>query len=158
MIYKLIVNWSDDEGDQEIALGGPGDETSVITGTAFWIDTLDDNSKVKAKGTLARLNIKGKIDAAAENKKQVNGKLTKIFHWATDFKNDTTYRKVTVEIYADGAKLYRKYEIDRVFVRDYKETFQTVKGEDGKDVEEAFFEIDLTQQENQWDKVFAIDV
>ena len=150
MDYILKVEW--DEGDNVIEIGGVKEEKPVITSAEVWLDTIDDDTSKKSKAMLARVNIKGKFLSGSEAPK-LKEKLRDIFLWAMDFKMSTTYRKVTLTVKEDEETVFRTYEFDKIFVRDYKEIFKN-SDEEGSDGDKGgTFELDLTQQDNQLDTI-----
>lgn len=150
MDYILKVEW--DEGDNVIEIGGVKEEKPVITSAEVWLDTIDDDTSKKSKAMLARVNIKGKFLSGSEAPK-LKEKLREMFLWAMDFKMSTTYRKVTLTVKEDEETVFRTYEFDKIFVRDYKEIFKN-SDEEGSDGDKGgTFELDLTQQDNQLDTI-----
>ena len=150
MDYILKVEW--DEGDRVIEIGEVKEEKPVITSAEVWLDTIDDDTSKKSKAMLARVNIKGKFLSGSEAPK-LKEKLRDIFLWAMDFKMSTTYRKVTLTVKEDEETVFRTYEFDKIFVRDYKEIFKN-SDEEGSDGDKGgTFELDLTQQDNQLDTI-----
>lgn len=136
--------------DEEINLGGVK-QNDIIDEVEVQIDTIDDNTRNKSKGTLARVFIKGKFNLTdTEEGRKLNEELTKIFNWSIDFSNNT-YRSVTIDVYNDDKK-FRVYKLDKMFVRDYRENY---KGTGDDTSEGCGFELDLTQQDNHWDLVSA---
>lgn len=136
--------------DEVIMLGGPDDD-SIIDEVKVQIDTIDDNTRNKSKGTLARVFIKGQCNLEeTEKNSKLNEELTKIFNWSIDFSSNT-YRSVTVDVYNDEKK-FRVYKLDKMFVRDYQEHY---KGTGDDSSETCWFELDLTQQDNHWELVSA---
>lgn len=137
-----------------IRLGGPdadGVLSADVTDVEVLLDTHDDQVTEKASGMLARVTVKGAIA------KDDNPELLKVFAWAKDFDEDTTYRKVKITVYSDDkGKVFRTYEFEEMFVRDYEESYVvTEKSDDNKgNVKETrAFALYMTQIKNKLDKV-----
>lgn len=152
MNYVLKIEW--DDGEQSIEIGESKEEQAVITDAEVMLDTIDDNTRNKSKAMLARVNVKGQI--VGKKIRDLREKLIDIFNWAKDLSVDTTYRKVTLIVKEDESTDLRKYEIENMFVRDYKETYHNSDEKGGQGDKGGMFELDLTQQENDLDKVYVL--
>ena len=114
-------------------------EKNMIYFADVSLDTLNNDAQKKSNALLARMSIQGKIEAS------INDALIKISEWTRDFKEATTYRKVTLTIKSDETGvILRTYEIPDMFVCDYSEVYSAPEDEDG-----TFFALKLTQKENQ---------
>ena len=152
MNYTLKIEW--DDGEQSIEIGASKEEQAVITDAEVMLDTIDDTTRNKSKAMLAKINVKGQI--IGKKIPKLKDSLRDIFLWATDFSVDTTYRKVTLTVKEDEATVLRTYEIENMFVRDYKETYRNSDEKGGQGDKGGMFELDLTQQENDLDKIVVL--
>ena len=152
MIYTLKVEW--DDGEKLIEIGESKDEQAVITDAEVFLDTIDDTTRNKSKAMLAKINVKGQI--IGKKIPKLKDSLLDIFNWARDFEVDSTYRKVTLTIKEDAATVLRTYEIQNMFVRDYKETYQNSDQKGGQGDKGGMFELALTQQENDLKKILVL--
>ncbi len=114
-------------------------EPNMINFADISLDTLNDDAQKKSNAILARMSVKGKIEAS------INDALIKISEWTRDLKEATTYRKVTLTVKSDNSGvILRTYEIPDMFVCDYREVYGAPENEDG-----TYFVLKLTQKENQ---------
>lgn len=114
-------------------------EPNMINFADISLDTLNDDAQKKSNAILARMSVKGKIEAS------INDALIKISEWTRDLKEATTYRKVTLTVKSDETGvILRTYEIPNMFVCDYREVYGAPENEDG-----TYFVLKLTQKENQ---------
>ena len=116
-MIKFGVTIESQDGEA-ITLGGPKD--AAITDVKVEFDTIDNNVMSKSNAMVTRIEISGNITEGN------NEQLQKIFNWAKDFKNSTTYRTVKIVIYGseEGDEL-RNYSVTPVFVTDYTEQYQS---------------------------------
>lgn len=114
-------------------------EENTIYFAEVFLHTLNKDTQKKSNAMLALMTIQGGI------KSSINDSLIKISEWARDLKNETTYRKVILTMKEDEAGVpLRTYEIPDMFVCDYREIYGNPS-----DDKTAFFELNLTQKENQ---------
>lgn len=114
-------------------------ELNMINFADISLDTMNDDAQKKSNAILARMTVKGKIEAS------INDALIKISEWTRDLKEATTYRKVTLTVKSDNSGvILRTYEIPDMFVCDYSEVYGAPENEDG-----TYFVLKLTQKENQ---------
>lgn len=134
--FKLVVSG----GENPIELAKDVSKVEVF------IDTVEDNVMGRASGVLAKLTVKGKID------EKNSAPFLELFRWSKDFNSDTQYRKVELYIYSgdNESGCYRHYEFGRMFVVDYKEIYPDSKE---KSAQYGSFELNLTQQDDNWDSV-----
>lgn len=152
MIYTLKIEWED--GDKTIEIGATKEEQVVITDAEVMLDTVDDYTRNKSKAMLAKISVKGQILGTKAQK--LKESLREIFLWATDFKVNSTYRKVILTIKEDETTVLRTYEIQNMFVRDYKEIYQNSEQKGGQGDKGGMFELYLTQQENDLDNILVL--
>ena len=152
MNYILKIEW--DDGEQSIEIGATKEEQVVITDAEVMLDTIDNTTRNKSKAMLAKINVKGQI--IGQKIPKLKDSLRGIFLWATDFSISTTYRKVTLTVKEDDTTVLRTYEIENMFVRDYKETYRNSDEQGGQGDKGGMFELDLTQQENDLDKILVL--
>lgn len=146
MRYKLRIEWGD---EQVIEIGANNDEEKIITDVDVWMHTLNDNATKKTNAMLARVTVKGTIDASKDSlKKNLSQKLRDIFEWSKDFNSGTTYRTIRLEMY-ENEFTFRKYKLDRVFLHDYKEQY-------GEGDQVGTFMLEITQQDNELDTIEAV--
>ena len=130
IFYELKI----ESGDNVIEIT----EESTIYSAEVFLDTINNDTQKKSNAMLARVTIQGKIDVS------INDRLINISEWARDLNDKTTYRKVTLTVKEDATTTLRTYEIPDMFVYDYCEIYG-----DPIDNKTAFFELKLTQKENQ---------
>ena len=128
MNYILKIEW--DDGEQSIEIGATNEEQVVITDAEVMLDTIDNITRNKSKAMLAKINVKGQI--IGQKIPKLKDSLRGIFLWATDFSIRTTYRKVTLTVKEDETTVLRTYEIENMFVRDYKETYRNSDEQGGQ--------------------------
>ena len=119
-------------GDNPIELG------AQVKKVETFMDTINNDTQSKSGGMLAKLEISGDI------RSQDSAIFVELFKWAKDFKDKTQYRKVEVEVGAAEDSIFRRYEYDKMFVVDYKETYV------GEGREHGSFILNLTQQDDNW--------
>lgn len=154
MNYILKIEW--DDGEQSIEIGASKDEQAVITDAEVMLDTIDNTTRNKSKAVLAKINVKGQIIGKGQGITKLKDSLRDIFLWATDFSVDTTYRKVTLTVKEDEANVLRTYEIENMFVRDYRETYRNSVEEGGQGDKGGMFELNLTQRENNLTTILVL--
>lgn len=152
MIYTLKIEW--DDGEKTIEIGATKEEQVVITDAEVMLDTVDDYTRNKSKAMLAKISVKGQILGTKAPK--LKESLRDIFLWATDFEVDTTYRKVTLTVKESSNNVLRTYEIENMFVSDYKEKYRNSDEKGGQGDKGGIFELYLTQQENDLDKILVL--
>ena len=149
MNYILKIEW--DDGEQSVEIGATQEEKTVITDAEVMLDTIDNTTRNKSKAVLAKINVKGQI--IGKKAPKLKDSLRGIFLWATDFSVSTTYRKVTLTVMEDDEIVLRTYEIENMFVRDYRETYRNSDQQGGQGDKGGMFELNLTQQENDLDRI-----
>lgn len=152
MIYTLKIEW--DDGEKAIEIGASEEEENVITDGEIFLNTIDENTRNKSKAMLAEINVKGQI--IGKKSPKLRESLRDIFNWARDFEVDTTYRKVTLTIKESSTTVLCTYEIENMFVRSYKETYQNSNQKGGQGDKGGMFELDLAQQENDLKKILVL--
>lgn len=147
MLYYYVVEIG---GNEEIKLGGelePGKLSQDLTYVDVMLDTKDDSVSEKSNSMLARVTVKGKITT------DTNPELLKVFAWAHDYSKETTYRNVKITVYEDVTTILRTYELEKIFVRDYKEIYDTVAVDNKGENSTGRFELYMTQQDNMLEKI-----
>ena len=120
-----LVNIINNEGTIEISSKEENNEVT-ITSVDFCINTLDDKTRNNSDAKRVEIIIKGTI-----NKGNKDNTL-KLLKWAFDDDQNTLYRKVEIEVYSDAkmtGALLRRYEVNEMFVIDYKEKKSEEKNE-----------------------------
>lgn len=134
----------------------PGDDKSIIelgkteqeennqgnclTDVNIYLDTIDNDTKQKSLGMLAKIEVFGKIYEGEKLKSMYKA----LFDWAKSLDKSQWYKTVEIEIKDDGGQdTFRKYHFENIFVVDYKEFYG--KNNDRK---EDHFELFMKQKEN----------
>lgn len=121
----------------------PIEMTEQITNAEVFMDTINDNVENKSSGMLAKLTLKGKI------REKDSAIFIDLFNWSKDFRGKTQYRKVEMTVGSAEDTIYRRYEFGKMFVVDYKEIYVSDKNQN----QTGEFELNLTQQDDNWDSV-----
>ena len=113
-----------------------------IINASYKLNTIDNDALSRSNEARAEITISGIIS-------ELNTKETcKLASWAKETNSDLIYRKVKLVIYAntdENAKMLRSYEIEQMFVLDYKETFCN-SSEDNKEGSSGQFELYVVQK------------
>ena len=146
MLYTVKITSSD--GKDVIQIGKfaeeDKDEISIISGINVMLDTVDENVRQKSNAMLAKLTIYGEI------RLEVTDKLIDLYNWARNPNQNKWYRTVEIEIKSSGEDVVRRYIFEKMFVVDYKETYD-------KEDNNCQFEMVLTQKENNLDNIETFD-
>lgn len=146
MLYTVKITSSD--GKDVIQIGKfaeeDKDEISIISGINVMLDTVDENVRQKSNAMLAKLTIYGEI------RLEVTDKLIDLYNWARNPNQNKWYRTVEIEIKSSGEDVVRRYIFEKMFVVDYKETYD-------KEDNNCQFELVLTQKENNLDNIETFD-
>ena len=100
----------------------------------IFIDTVDENVNNRASNIINRINIKLKLNEAT------NSICKDFMDWALESSGEDVYRLVHIDVYDTLPQVIRSFDIQKVFVEDYKESFI------GREVTTA--ELKLIQQSN----------
>ncbi len=119
MGYELTIS---DGNGQEIRLsslkGGYTGDPDIIS-ASYKSNTLKDEALSRSNDVRAEIKICGRI--TEENKTETN----KLAAWAIDSKKETIYRTVKLVVHPTqtDSTVLRSYEVERMFVLDYDESY-----------------------------------
>lgn len=151
--FKIVIATQDKSQEDLISLGkdiisseqgdeNAVDETSIIKTVDILFDTVDNDVKMKSGSMLAKIKIQGTIPQEPALMK----KFRKLSEWAHDRSAETSYRDICIAVKSAENIFQVVYTLKNVFVVDYQETYNLGQEND-------FFELSLTQKENNMDKI-----
>lgn len=142
----FLIKIESDSGEA-ITLGGP-ESPNTVTGVSVAMATLGENVYTKSNAMLAMIEVKGTLE------KENSAEIIKLFNWAKDFKEASTYRKLTIQVWRDEFDAdSRIYEIPQVFVTDFIEAYQLDNKKDTTVNKHGSYVLKMNQKESTMAKI-----
>lgn len=124
MFYYIKITAND---GKEIVMNGLENQgiTSYMNGVKLWIDTINENVSERSADILNKVEIR--LAIVGKTKKICRD----LMEWSLQPSGNAIYRTVHIDIFDSQNNIIRSFDLKKMFVEDYIETFDKGDGNDG---------------------------